>query len=227
MKASTISIASLLAAASIAHGGELVIAEFEINDHPQGNLLPPSYALRLDNVFGAFNATFSADIHNDATLTVVQDTNTNDLYIDISGTFHGGEDLGAGWGTTFDLVADFRYEANVAAVAGGWAVTGFSGLSVGTFTRLDTNETTTWYDMEDAAGENGPAGETFRLAADGWRIDNDNSSWVGRGWLTTNSDGSMMGPPAQDWFFSATVIPAPSAFAVLGLGGLAACRRRR
>jgi hypothetical protein len=220
-------IAGLLGAVSAAGAAELVIAEFDIHDHPQGNLLPPSYALRMDNVFGAFNATFSADIHNDATLTVIQDTVTNDLYIDIVGTFHGGEDLGAGWGTTFDLEADFRYQANVAAVADGWAVTGFSGLSVGTFTRLDTNETPTWYDMEDAAGENGPAGETFRLAEDGWRIDNDNSSWVGRGWLTTNSDGSMMGPPAQDWFFTATVIPAPSGLALIGIGGIAACRRRR
>ena len=227
MKASTIGFVSLFTAATIASGGELVIAEFNIHDHPQGNLLPPSYALRLDNVFGAFNATFSADVHNNATLTVVQDTVTNDLYIDISGTFHGGEDLGAGWGTTFDLEADFRYEANVSAVAGGWAVTGFSGLSIGTFTRLDTDVTTTWYDMEDAAGDNGPAGETFRFASDGWRIDNDNNSWVGRGWLTTNSDGSMIGPPAQDWFFTATVIPAPGVLAVLGFGGLAATRRRR
>lgn len=227
MKVSKIGIVSLFTAASIAGGAELVIAEFDIHDHPQGNLLPPSYALRMDNVFGAFNATFSADIHNNATLTVLQDTVTNDLYIDIVGTFHGGEDLGAGWGATFDLEADFRYAANVVAVADGWAINGFSLLNGGTFTRLDTNETTTWYGMEDATGENGPIGETFRFVEDGWRIDNDDTSWVGRGWFTTNTDGSMMGAPAQDWFFTATEIPTPSGLSLIGIGGIAVCRRRR
>lgn len=220
-------VSTLLVSVGVAHAGTVVLNQFNINDHPQGGLVPPTYALRLDNIFGAPKATFSADVYNDATLTVLQDTATNDVYIDIQGTFHGGEDLGGSWGTTFDLDVNFRYEANVMATADGWAVTGFSLLNTGTITRLDTNETMTWYGMEDAAGDNGPVGEAFRFAADGWRIDNDDSTWVGRGWLTMNDDGSPSAAPAQDWIFTATAVPTPSSLALLGLGGLAATRRRR
>jgi len=219
--------AGALCAVTTAGAAEVVLNQFNIRDHPQAGLVPPTYALRMDNVFGAFQATFSADVYNDATLTVIQDTNTNDLYIDIAGTFFGGEDLGGAWGTTFDLDVNFRYAANVVATASGWAVDGFTLLNTGTITRSDTNETTTWYGMEDAAGDNGPAGNAFTFAADGWRLDNDNSTWVGRGWLTTNTDGSAAAAPAQDWFFTATPVPAPSGMALLGLVGLVSTRRRR
>jgi CubicO group peptidase (beta-lactamase class C family) len=220
-------VAGLIACAGSAFAGELVVAEYEINDHPQGGFAPPVYALRLDNVLGFELASFSADVFNDATLTVIQDSNTNDLYIDIAGTFHGGEEVGDAWATTFDISASFRYSANVVATANGWAVDGFSLLNNGTITRLDTNETTTWYGMEDALGDNGPAGNAFTFAADGFRIDNDDSTWVGRGWLTQNDDGSMTAPPAQDWIFTANLIPAPSAMALFGFAGIATMRRRR
>jgi hypothetical protein len=216
----------LMTISGSALGGATVVAEYEINDHPNGGLVPPTYALRLDNIFGFEKATFSADTFNDATLTVLQD-DAGGLLIDIAGTFHGGEDLGGTWGTTFDIAATFRYAANVAATANGWQVTGFTTLNNGVLTRLDTNESTVWYGMEDSIGENGPIGGTFTFAADGWKIPGDDSTWVGRGWLTQNDDGSMTAAPAQDWFFSANLVPAPGAMALLGLGGLAAARRRR
>ncbi len=228
MKNTMCVLAGVLLSAGTVNAETVVLSEFDVIDHIQGGIAPPSYALRLDNIFfGTSTATFSANVYNNATLAVVQDTVTNDIYIDIQGTFHGGEDLGDSWGTTFDLDVNFRYEANVAETADGWVVTGFSTLNVGTITRLDTNETVTWYGMEDVPGDNGPAGEAFRFAADGWRIDNDDSSWVGRGWMTMNDDGSESAAPAQDWFFSAIPVPAPSSLALLGLGGLAATRRRR
>lgn len=220
-------ITGVMVAISSAGAGELVIAQYDINDHPQGGFAPPVYALRLDNVLGFELASFSADVFNDATLTVLQDTNSNDLFIDIAGTFHGGEEVGDEWITTFDLSVNFRYSANVVATANGWAVDGFSLLNTGTITRLDTNETMTWYGMEDVLGDNGPAGNAFTFAADGFRIDDDDSSWVGRGWLTTNTDGSPAAAPAQDWFFSATVVPSPAGISLLGFAGIAAMRRRR
>lgn len=209
-----------------AFAGETVVAEYEINDHPNGGLVPPTYALRLDNVFGFAKATFSADTFNDATLTVLQD-DAGAYIIDIAGTFFGGEDLGGAWGTTFGIEASFRYAANVTATSSGYQVNGFTQLNQGVLTRLDTNESDVWYAMEDTAGDNGPAGGTFTFAADGWAIDGDDSSWVGRGWLTTNDDGSMSAPPAQDWIFTANLIPAPGASVLLGFAGLALARRRR
>jgi hypothetical protein len=221
-------LAGLVMCSGSLMAAETVLSEFEINDHPQGGFAPPVYALRLDNIFGFELASFSADVHNDAVLTVSQDNDTNDLFIDIAGTFFGGEELlGGAQGTTFDLAVNFRYAANVVATASGWTIDGFSLLNTGTITRLDTNETTTWFGMEDALGENGPAGNAFTFAADGYRIDDDETTWVGRGWLTQNDDGSMTAPPAQDWFFTANVIPAPSSLALLGMGGLVAARRRR
>ncbi len=223
---SLLSCAGVMMLAGGAVAGDTVVAEFAINDHPNGGLVPPTYALRLDNIFGFEKATFSADTYSNATLTVSQDV-AGAYYIDIAGTFHGGEDLGGSWGTTFDIEASFRYAANVMTTADGYQVMGFSTLNTGVFTRLDTNEDMTWYAMEDAVGDNGPVGGTFTFAEDGWMIPGDDSSWVGRGWLTMNDDGSMTAAPAQDWFFTATVIPAPGGMAMLGLGGLVAARRRR
>jgi len=216
------------ATAFAASAAVTTLAEFELNDHPGGSLIPPSYALRLDNAFGISNLTFSADVHHDATLVVTQDMGSGQYFIDITGTFHGGEDVGGGWDSPFDLEVSFHYEANIVAVPDGWAIVGFSTLNNGTITRLDTMESQAWYGLEDAAGDNGPAGEVFRLAADGWRIDGDDSTWVGRGWLTPNIDGSPIhGGGAQDWIFVAKVIPAPSGLALLALAGLGVTRRRR
>jgi hypothetical protein len=218
-----------LALASAAGGvlaGETVVAEFAIHDHPEGGFAPPTYALRLDYIFGDFRSSFSADVYNDATLTVLQD-GAGSFFIDIAGTFRGGEDTGDAFSNEFDISASFRYAANITDVGNGWQVDGFTTLNSGTITRLDTNETTTWYGMTDDTGENGPIGSSFLLASDGFRITGDDSTWVGRGWLTTNDDGSMAAAPAQDWLFAASVIPSPSSMALLGMGGLIAARRRR
>ena len=218
---------AIAASTVAAQAGLSVVAEFAIHDHPGGGLVPPTYALRLDNVFGFQRATFSAETYNNTTLTVLEDTSSGNLIIDIAGRLRGGEDTGAGWGTTFDLDVAFRYEASVVATANGWSIDGFTLLNGGTITRLDTNETTVWYGQEDTLGMNGPAGNVFTLAADGWEIDGDDSTWVGRGWMTTNTDGTPAFDPAQDWIFTATVIPAPASLGLLGLGGLAMARRRR
>lgn len=206
--------------------GETVVAEFTIQDHPNGGLLPPAYALRLDHVFGQNWATYSADSFSDATLTVLQN-GAGEFLIDIAGTFHGGQDLGGAWVNEHDLTVSMRYAANVTETANGWQVDGFTTLNSGTFTRLDTNESVTLYGMESMNVSDGPIGSTFVFAADGHRIDGDDTTWVGRGWFTSNTDGTASYSPAQDWFFTATLVPAPSAMALLGLGGLAAARRRR
>ena len=211
-----------------AHAGTglTIVAEFAIDDHPNGGLFPPPYALRLDEVFGDINATYSAATFGNATLTVLQD-NAGGYVIDIAGTFHGGRDIGGVWMNPYDVDVSMQYAANVIELSNGWQVNGFSALNSGTFTRLDTNESVTLYGMESMSASDGPIGSTFVFASDGWRIDGDDSSWVGRGWMTTNDDGTMGSGLAVDWLFSARVIPAPGAMAMLGLGGLVAARRRR
>ncbi len=216
------------ACAVTASAGLTTLAEYEINDHPGGNLVPPSYALRLDNTFGLSQATFSAEVYNNALLVVTQDTDSGQIFIDINGTFRGGEDVGGSWDSPFDLEVSFRYEANVVAVADGWAVDGFAVLNSGTFTRLDTLASETMYGLEDSAGDHGPVDEVFRIAADGWRIDGDDDTWVGRGWLTPNDDGSPLHAGGSlDWIFVGKKIPAPSSLALLGVAGACASRRRR
>lgn len=217
---------AVLACAGGATAGVSVVAEFAIHDHPNGGLFPPPYALRLDDIFGDYQATYSAATFSDATLTVLQD-GSGAFMIDIAGTFHGGEDNGAAWLNPYDVSVSMRYDANVVATADGWQVNGFTTLNSGTFTRLDTNDSVTLYGMESMNANDGPLGSTFVFAADGWRIAGDDTTWVGRGWLTSNDDGSAVSARAQDWFFTATVIPSPSAMALLGMGGLVATRRRR
>lgn len=215
-----------LSISGVAFAGPTVIAEFAIHDHPEAGLLPPSYALRLDEVFGGDPATYSADTFENATLTVMQD-GAGAFSINISGTFFGGPDNGSDWVNPFEIEVSMNYTANVVELANGWQVNGFTTMNSGTFTRVDTNQSVTLYGMESMNVGDGPIGSTFVFASDGHRIDGDDSTWVGRGWLTSNTDGSAIGDPAQDWLFSATIIPAPSALALLGMGGLAAARRRR
>lgn len=215
-----------LSISGVAFAGPTVVAEFAINDHPNGGLLPPSYALRLDEVFGGDPATYSADTFDNATLTVFQD-GAGAYSINISGTLFGGPDNGSGWVNPFEIEVSMNYNVNVVQIANGWQVNGFTTMNSGTFTRVDTNQSVTLYGMESMNVGDGPIGSTFVLAEDGYRIDGDNSTWVGRGWLTSNDDGTAIGTPAQDWLFRATVIPSPGALALLGMGGLAAARRRR
>lgn len=227
MKSLITALVAVAATGTAFAGGSTVLAEFEILDHPEGNVGPPTYALRLDNVFGFTFGTFSTQAFNDSVMTVSQNDNTGNITIDMSGTLRGGEVVGNSWATVFDLAFDFTYEFGVTTTADGWSVDTFSVANAGTITRLDTNETVDWFTQPDLAGDNGPVGNVFTLAEDGYRITGDDSTWVGRGWLTTNDDGTAAFAPAQDWFFTANVIPTPSSFALLGLGGLVAARRRR
>ncbi|MFK7883389.1 MAG: PEP-CTERM sorting domain-containing protein [Phycisphaerales bacterium] len=227
MKSLITALVAVAATGTAFAGGTTVLAEFEILDHPNGGVAPPTYALSLGNVFGTMDATFSTQTYNNSTLTVSQDNGTGNIIIDMSGTLFGGNLVNNVWVDPFDLAFNFTYEFGVTTTASGWAVDTLNIANSGVLTRLDTNESVTWYTQPDAAGLNGPPGNVFTFAADGWRIDNDEDTWVGRGWLTTNTDGTPAFAHAQDWFFTANVIPTPSSFALLGLGGLVAARRRR
>jgi uncharacterized protein (TIGR03382 family) len=201
-----------------ASAGGLLIGEYQLGDHPNGNQNPPPYGLRLDNVLGSGIATLSIGYHNDTVLQVYDDG--GDLSIHISGTLHGGLVNGSGgYVSAADYSVDFSYSVGVSASGGGWIVTGFDAANMGTLTNLDTNDTIDLY----AKG----MPDTFLFLPDDHRLDTDANDWVGRGWLTDQSDGSDPLGGTRDWLFTATEIPAPSALALMGLGGLVSTRRRR
>jgi len=203
-----------------ASAGGLDIGVFQLNDHPGGGENPPPYGLRLDGILGAGIATLSLDFYNDTILTVHD--NGGALSINISGTLYGGlvDNLG-GYisANTYDV--DFTYTVGVNGVSNGWDVNGFDVGNIGTVTNTDTNDVTTIYGKPNDLGLN------FAFLADGHRLDGDNSSWVGRGWVTDQADGSDPYAGFRDWLFTATEVPAPGALALLGLGGLISTRRRR
>lgn len=210
--------AALSAATLSASAGGLVIAEYQLGDHPDAANNPPPYGLRLDNMLGAGVATLSIGYHNDTVLTVIDDGGA--LSINISGTLHGGVVDGmGGYVSSADYAVDFTYSAFVAASGGGWVVNGIDASNTGTLTNLGDSSVIDLYTtgMPDS----------FLFLPDGHRLSGDNSSWVGRGWITDQTDGSDPLGGTRDWIFTATEIPAPGALALFGLGGLVAGRRRR
>ena len=201
-----------------ASAGGLVIAEFQLGDHPNGNQNPPPYGLRLDNLLGAGIATLSIGYYNDTVLTVHD--NGGVLSINIAGTLYGGlVDGSGGYISATSYAVDFTYAVGVVASGGGWVVNSFDPSNMGTLTNLDTNAVLEFYDYGTP--------DTFLFLPDDHRLDTDANDWVGRGWLTDQTDGTDPYSGARDWLFTATVIPAPSAIALLGMGGLVATRRRR
>jgi hypothetical protein len=219
MKKTSIGIA-LSAATLTASAGGLTIGQYQLSDHPAGGENPPPYGLRLDGILGAGTQTLSIDFHNDTVLTVSD--NGGNLEINITGTLYGGEVDGMGGyvsAASYDAV--FNYVVNVTDEGNGWAVNGFDASNGGTLTNQDTNAVTEVYGMNDAGGL------VLAFLADGHRLTGDDTTWVGRGWITDQPDGTDPHAGFRDWLFKGELIPAPSSFALLGLGGLVASRRRR
>jgi len=213
--------AALIAGTAMsASAGSTVVGQYLLDDHHDGNQNPPPYGLRLDNLIETGVFTMSLGFYSDTILTVYDDG--GNLSINISGTLNGGLIDGVGgYISSDDYLVDFTYAVNVSDVGNGWEVNGFDAGNTGTVTNMSTNAVTTLYGMPNIDGLN------FAFLADGHRIGNDNSTWVGRGWLTGESDGSNPLAGDRDWLFTATEIPAPGSMALLGLGGLVAGRRRR
>lgn len=218
----TKTLAGLLALAVVgisgASAGGLVIAEFELGDHPDGSAAVPFYGLRLDNILDPGTMTLSMEHHDNTRLTVIDDN--GDLSMRITGTLFGGVVNNNAYVSTNSYEIDFTYALNVTDSGDGWVVNGFDAGNTGTITNLTTEEVTNLY------GKANMSGLVFSMRADGHRM-GDSSSWVGRGWLTTNDDGTNPAGGSQDWLFTATTIPSPSGLAILGLSGLVSTRRRR
>ncbi len=179
-----------------------------LGDHPDGALfVSPNtsgpngpYGLRVDSLPGEPGPTFSVE--------------------------QGGAEVLLSWdgGSTATITGQVRHNltlelwdvehvlTGVVADPGGMgfrATGGTGNLS------LNGVEQTSWEGKQDGSGF------AFLFLGDGHRLDGDNDSTVGRGWL--NLDGT------NDWLVTASPVPSPSAFILFGtgLGGLVLLRYRK
>lgn len=223
-----LSIIGVGVAVGSTHGA---LISFTLLDHPDGGADPPPYGLRFDDAFvglgGAsggttsfsFDAAFNDAGRTDVTLTV--DTVNGTIVID--GEVFGGEDtgvtygFGAGW---YDV--HFEYTANVMASGGGWIVDPGSHLNNTGFFRSQGNPDIAAGTTFNFSDINMPL--AFEFLPDGHRLAGDDSTWVGRGWVTSDPDGNDESP-TRDWLFQA--IPAPGTLGLCGLGMIGMGMRRR
>ncbi|MHC5025434.1 MAG: hypothetical protein ACYTGR_01560 [Planctomycetota bacterium] len=209
-----------------AHAG--IVQQFVLHDHPEGDQAPPAYGLRWDHLFGPGVASFSFD-HPDAGMYLDVLDDGGALSIHIYGVAWGGLDLNGMYGEgpmagLYDI--DFTYNVNTSAVSDGWEVAPQgSGANENFGTIMSHGDGGDAFSM-DIYDKMNMDGLSFAFRSDGHRLTGDDTSWVGRGWLTDNPE-RIDSSGAQDWLFRAEVVPAPSALAVLGLGLFGGRRRRR
>lgn len=193
-------IAALLAAFSLSTAASAIT--FQLLDHGDG-VLGPDYGLRVDTQGEIFSVEIgAADILIDwdggstATLSGTLNQNT-------AGGSGGNDGSGGVWLVSYVFTG-------VTASGGGFVATGASGI----LTDPSSVETV-------LTGEANGDGLVFQLLADGHRIDGDDSSLVGRGWLLPNGAG-------EDWLVRAVVVPEPGTALLFGFGlaTLAGARRR-
>jgi len=216
---------------------------FALANHPDGNAKPPTYGLRLDDLFlqtpTAGNVanpvggttTFSFDPADGAGMSATASMVGLDIQINILGTVHGGVDTGVAYGFGGGLYdVDFTYRLNVTEVAGpdgGFTVSANSAMNNGTITAqagitgVDAGTSWTFYDQSNGSF-------AFKLLADGHRLGGfpvilAQDPLVGHGWVTFNSDGTNTSG-TQDWLF---ITPEPSSLVLLCIGGVGLFARRR
>lgn len=227
MKLMTLMSTTVLAASTFAASAGTVYTTYDLFDHPGGGVNPQAYGLRLDGFGMEDPVTFSfEDSMGDSTVraTVVDDGMTTRFHIRgiVTGnSANGGTDFGS-------FLLDVWYDVNTPSQ--GYEAPGSSaGDSIGGLTGLSTTGASPLADgafMELFSRTDGTG--TFRFFDDGHRLDGDDSTWVGRGWVTPNSDGST--GDTNDFLFTGVyVVPLPtSALAGFGmLGCIGAYRRIR
>lgn len=214
-----------LAVASSAYG-QIVNRTFQLFNHDAGSEAPPDYGLRLDGLLTgdtSDSTTFSFETAV-VLLNVATNTSTGDITITIQGTVFGGVDGGTEYIDPQNYEISFVYTEGVEEFQGGWRVVGQNNSgNTGTLTlegSTDDNDLLTITDSDANAFLFTPTGNT----------DNEgNTIFYGRGWLTSNSDGSAVSG-VQDWkFFGVETdpIPTPGSAALIALAGVMVGTRRR
>ncbi len=225
-------LALALSTASLAHAESFT---YILGNHPDGSANPPAYGLRLDGLFdGDQDTTVTFDFeYGTSAMYLTYDSTAGTVHI--YGTVYGGEDSGTGYsGTPTYYEVDFLYSANVSNVDGSFDGTGDEKLkvtaedhtlNVGTIKRISDGET---WDLED---EQGSHTYSFKFNnTDDHRLPSslqNKGVFVGWGWLNHSGQSHLYD---SDWLFTATPVPEPGTFLLMGMslvGAAAVVRRRR
>lgn len=198
---------------------------YQLHNHPDGSARPPLYGMRLDELYNATanHDIFTFDFDHAMSNMKMMITSTS---IHIYGQAYGGRDNGGTYAA--DVYAgvysiDFTYSIGVSAKPGDddWWVkypnpmmqnSGTITTTLGHVINLVDKPQGDYYfrlgDEDNDAGHRGFSGIS------GW------------GWLNHGPSGSTH-VDSSDWLFTAELIPTPGSFALLGLAGLVAVRRKR
>jgi len=200
---------------------------YRLNNHPDGNARPPSYGARFDELFDVTSGhdVFTLDFDNiqSAAFMTVNATQTQ---VRIYGQAFGGRDTGTDYANDVHRGVyqfDFLYNLGVGSAMGD------DDLVVTTPDHRNFGTLTTPGSGVVQLTDQGMDGKVFRLGDEdndlGHRGFNGISGW---GWMSYVTANAIRHADSTDWLFTATYqIPTPGAFALMGLGGLVALRRRR
>lgn len=185
------------------------ITQFLLHDHPNGQVNPPSYGFRFDDLFGGGGIyTFSfdyADINENADVRLDYDDVQNTIRI--YGRAFGGKDTGTAWDPLESgwITIDFTYNVNVnanvdnsaLALGDDYYVTNESPSNSGSFV-LDGWGGDITVNISDKFS--GADGHSFGFDNDydskgNATIANDPLIYSGDGWL------APPGGSARDWIF--------------------------
>ncbi len=228
---------TVVVVASAAFGASAAIlpyGTYSLANHPDGNISPPPYGLRLDGLFNATAQTdrFTFDFdHAQSDMKMTISNNGSADIITIFGTSFGGRDTGStyandSWLGVYQIY--FQYTNGVAPMANDddWRVAGSAEMTNFGNIIAPNAQQANLADKSDGT-------QTFRVGDENDDLGHRRSDGLisGWGWLAIQqANGDYVRSPeggADDWLFTVVVpTPLPGFLAVAGLGGLVAIRRR-